>query len=33
MSFVKENVNKTPIEDTVFAIVKKSKGGEGCHRC
>lgn len=25
MSFVKENVNKTPIEDTVFAIVKKAK--------
>lgn len=25
MSFVKKNVNKTPIEDTVFAIVKKAK--------
>ena len=25
MSFVKENVNKTPIEDTIFAIVKKAK--------
>ena len=25
MSFVKEKVNTTPIEDTVFAIVKKAK--------
>lgn len=25
MSFVKQNVNKAPIEDTVFAIVKKAK--------
>ena len=37
MSFVKQNVNKAPIEDTVFAIVKKAKEakaaiGAGC-RC
>ncbi len=25
MSFVKENVNRQPIVDTVFAIVKKAK--------
>ena len=25
MSFVKKNVDTTPIEDTVFAIVKKAK--------
>ena len=25
MSFVKQNVNKAPIEDTVFAIVKRER--------
>ena len=25
MSFVKQNVNKAPIEDTVFAIVKRQR--------
>ena len=39
MSFVKQNVNKAPIEDTVFAIVKKAKeakaaiGAEQVVRC
>lgn len=28
MSFVKQNVNKTPIEDTVFAIVNKAKAAK-----
>ena len=32
MSFVKQNVNKAPIEDTVFAIVKKAKEAKAAIR-